>query len=78
MDEAAGLVTDTADTAATAAADTAATADTKAPQEPEVAAPTQAAPKPEPDPLTFPMLLRTQRLMEQDARSVMLSSLRIV
>ena len=67
MDEAAGL----ADTAATAA-------DTKGPQEPEVAAPTQAAPKPEPDPLFFPMLLRTQRLIERDARSVRLSSLRIV
>ena len=71
MDEAAGLVTDTA------AADTADTAVATAPQEPDVGAAPKASPK-EPDPLVFPMLLRTQRLMERDARSARLSSLRIV
>ncbi len=67
MDGAAGLATDTA-----AAADTA-----KVPQEPNGGAAPKAPPK-EPDPLFFPMLLRTQRLMERDARSARLSSLRIV
>jgi hypothetical protein len=70
MDEAAGLVTDTA-------ADTADTAVAKVPQEPHGGAAAKAPPK-EPDPLFFPMLLRTQRLMERDARSARLSSLRIV
>jgi hypothetical protein len=70
MDEAAGLVTDTA----AAAADTAVA---KAPQEPDVGTAPKASQK-EPDPLFFPMLLRTQRLMERDARSARLSSLRIV
>ena len=65
MDGAAGPVTD------------AAAADTKVPQEPNGGAAPKAAPK-EPDPLFFPMLLRTQRLMERDARSARLSSLRIV
>ncbi len=67
MDGAAGLVTDTA----------AAAADTKVPQEPNGGAAPKAAPK-EPDPMFSPMLLRTQRLMERDARSARLSSLRIV
>ncbi len=67
MDGAAGLTTDTA----------AAAADTKVPQEPNGGAAPKAPPK-EPDPLFFPMLLRTQRLMERDARSARLSSLRIV
>ncbi len=72
MDEAAGLATDTA--ADTAAADTAVA---KVSQEPHGGAAAKAPPK-EPDPLFFPMLLRTQRLMERDARSARLSSLRIV
>ncbi len=66
MDGAAGLVTDTA-----------AAADTKVPQDPNSGAAPKAAPK-EPDPLFFPMLLRKQRLMERDARSARLSSLRIL
>jgi hypothetical protein len=71
MNEAAGPATDTA-------ADTAAAADVaKVPQEPHSGAAATAPPK-EPDPLFFPMLLRTQRRMERDARSAKLSSLRIV
>jgi hypothetical protein len=70
----AGPATDTAadTTAAAAAADVA-----KVPQEPHSGAAATAPPK-EPDPLFFPMLLRTQRRMERDARSAKLSSLRIV
>ena len=68
MDGAAGLTTDT---------DTAATDTKEVPQEPHGDVAPKAAP-PKPDPLFFPMLLRTQRLMERDARSARLSSLRIV
>ncbi len=74
MDEV-GLATDTAPDTADAAA--AAAADTKVPEEPNGGAVAKAPPK-EPDPMFFPMLLRTQRLMERDARSARLSSLRIV
>ena len=65
------------------------TAQATVPEEPQVqaAAPTKKAKKQakpeareplEPDPMFFPMLLRTQRLLERDARSAKISSLRIM
>ena len=78
MDEA-GLAADTA-------VDT--TAPATAPEEPQAIASTKKAKKQakpeargeplEPDPMLFGMLLRTQRLLERDARSAKLSSLRIM
>ena len=66
------------------------TAQATVPEEPQVQAAAPAAKakkaKPEaprgeplePDPMFFGMLLRTQRLLERDARSAKISSLRIV
>ena len=75
---------DTADLTATGdAADTAAAAAAAVPEESKAGAP-KAKAKPEArepdktDPLFFSMLLRTQRLLEKDARAAKLSSLSIM
>ncbi len=75
MDEA-GLA-DTADTAAAAAA-------TAVPEESTAAAPKakkqapEARAEPKPDPLFFAGLLRTQRLLEKNARAAKISNLSII
>ena len=72
---------DLADTTATGDASAAAAA---VPEEPKVQAAPKAKAKPEArepdktDPLFFSMLLRTQRLLEKDARAAKLSSLSIM
>ncbi len=64
------------------AADT--TAATAVPEESKAAAPKakkqapEASGEPKPDPLFFSMLLRTQRLLEKEARAAKISNLSIV
>ena len=75
--DAAASATATAASAASAAADTAAAAPTATPGA-QAATVKLATVKPETDPLYFSRLLRTQHLLEKDARAAKISSLSIV